>query len=147
MSYKGLVYMTAPTIPYKHCFTTRWGGVSTECLESLNLGENRGDSEENVRENYRRLLEALELSTILTVTMSPTCRALTLVYRSVRSPASAHSDPCRSGAEAIAGIGALGAGTAPAAGSGATRVAPPAHPVAIVAPSSARKQPTRTFWR
>lgn len=61
MSYKGLVYMTAPTIPFTHCFTTRWGGVSTGHLDSLNLGENRGDSEENVRENYRRVFEALGL--------------------------------------------------------------------------------------
>lgn len=61
ISYKGIVYMTAPTIPFKHCFTTRWGGVSEEHLASLNLGENRGDKEENVRENYRRILEALGL--------------------------------------------------------------------------------------
>ncbi len=61
LSYKELMYMTAPTIPYTHCFTTRWGGVSTGHLESLNMGENRGDDEENVRENYRRVLEALEL--------------------------------------------------------------------------------------
>lgn len=61
MSYNGLVYMTAPAIPYTHCFTTRWGGVSTEHLDSLNLGENRGDSEKNVRENYRRVLAALDL--------------------------------------------------------------------------------------
>lgn len=59
MSYKGLVYMTAPTIPFEHCFTTRWGGVSEGYLDSLNLGENRGDKEENVRENYRIVLEAL----------------------------------------------------------------------------------------
>lgn len=61
ISYKELMYMKAPTIPYTHCFTTRWGGVSEGHLESLNLGENRGDSEENVRENYRRLLEAVSL--------------------------------------------------------------------------------------
>lgn len=59
MSYNGLCFMTAPTIPFKHGFTTRWGGVSEEYLDSLNLGENRGDKEENVRENYRRVLEAL----------------------------------------------------------------------------------------
>lgn len=53
--------MKAPTIPFTHCFTTRWGGVSEGILESLNLGENRGDSKENVIENYRRLLEALGL--------------------------------------------------------------------------------------
>jgi len=61
MSYKELMYMRAPSIPYTHCFTTRWGGVSEGYLDSLNLGENRGDSEENVRENYRRLLEAMGL--------------------------------------------------------------------------------------
>jgi len=61
MSYQGLAYMTAPTIPFIHGFTTRWGGVSTGRLDSLNLGENRGDSEENVRENYRRMLQALGL--------------------------------------------------------------------------------------
>ena len=59
MSYKGVVFMTAPTIPFPHCFTTRWGGVSTGYLDSLNLGEHRGDLEENVRENYRRVFEAL----------------------------------------------------------------------------------------
>lgn len=59
LSYKGVVYMTAPTIPVRHGFSTRWGGVSQGSLESLNLGENRGDAEENVRENYRRFLEAV----------------------------------------------------------------------------------------
>jgi YfiH family protein len=53
--------MTAPAIPFPHAFTTRWGGVSTGALDSLNLGENRGDSEENVRENYRRVFGALGL--------------------------------------------------------------------------------------
>ena len=61
LSYHELVYMTAPTIPFSHAFTTRWGGVSEGRLDSLNLGENRGDSEENVQENYRRLFEALGL--------------------------------------------------------------------------------------
>ena len=61
ISYKELMFMRAPTIPYTHGFTTRWGGVSSGYLDSLNLGENRGDDPENVRENYRRLLEALAL--------------------------------------------------------------------------------------
>lgn len=61
LSYKELMYTTAPTISYTHGFSSRWGGVSEGYLESLNLGENRGDSEENVRENYRRFLEALGL--------------------------------------------------------------------------------------
>ena len=59
----GVVYMTAPNIPVKHCFTTRLGGVSTGFLSSLNLGENRGDDPENVIENYRRLGEATGIRT------------------------------------------------------------------------------------
>lgn len=59
----GVVYMTAPNITAKHCFTTRYGGVSTGYLSSLNLGENRGDAPENVVENYRRLGEATGIRT------------------------------------------------------------------------------------
>ena len=51
----GVVFMTAPVIKARHAFTTRLGGVSEGYLASLNLGENRGDDPENVRENYRRL--------------------------------------------------------------------------------------------
>lgn len=42
-----------------HAFTTRYGGVSTEVFNSLNLGLGRGDDPERVRENYRRVCEAL----------------------------------------------------------------------------------------
>ena len=55
----GVVTMTAPTIPLRHAFTTRYGGVSRDHLASLNLGEHRGDDPENVAENYRRLAEAV----------------------------------------------------------------------------------------
>lgn len=55
----GVAYMTAPVISARHGFTTRRGGVSSGYLESLNLGENRGDAPEAVAENYRRLAEAL----------------------------------------------------------------------------------------
>lgn len=58
----GLVFMTAPNIGTKHAFTTRYGGVSRGALESLNLGENRGDEAENVRENYRRVCAAAGLN-------------------------------------------------------------------------------------
>ena len=54
-----LEYLTAQGIGAKHCFTTRLGGVSTGVLESLNLGNYRGDPPETVAENYRRLGEAL----------------------------------------------------------------------------------------
>ena len=39
----------------RHGCTTRLGGVSKGCLESLNLGLSRGDQEENVRENFHRV--------------------------------------------------------------------------------------------
>lgn len=50
-------YLTSDVIAgdVVHCFTTRRGGVSTGCLESLNLGVHRGDDWNNVYENYRRL--------------------------------------------------------------------------------------------
>ena len=50
----GLVYMRSTVIPLKHAFTTRYGGVSTGHLESLNLISNHGDEPENIRENFRR---------------------------------------------------------------------------------------------
>lgn len=55
----GLPLMAADIIPCPHGFTTRLGGVSAGVFESLNLGENRGDEPAAVRENYRRLKEAL----------------------------------------------------------------------------------------
>lgn len=54
-----LTYLTAEGITVPHCFTTRQGGVSEGYLASLNLGNHRGDSPENVAENYRRLGRAL----------------------------------------------------------------------------------------
>ncbi len=44
-----------------HGFSTRSGGVSQGALKSLNLGFNRGDKEENVLENYKRISKALEV--------------------------------------------------------------------------------------
>lgn len=51
----GLVYMTSSVLSARHAFTTRFGGVSAGIFESLNLGSNRGDDPEAVRENYRRV--------------------------------------------------------------------------------------------
>ena len=45
------VLYTCDRLPVRHAFTTKFGGVSTGHCESLNLGFNRGDTEENVREN------------------------------------------------------------------------------------------------
>ena len=50
-----LVYMTSSVIKARHAFTTRYGGVSEGIFSSLNLGSNRGDDPERVRENYRRV--------------------------------------------------------------------------------------------
>lgn len=52
-------YLTAPGISVPHCFTTRYGGVSTGSLASMNIGVSRGDDPENVLENYRRLGQAV----------------------------------------------------------------------------------------
>lgn len=42
-----------------HAFTTRYGGVSADVFDSLNLGLNRGDDPRRVRENYRLVCEAI----------------------------------------------------------------------------------------
>lgn len=42
-----------------HCFTTRKGGVSEGCHESLNLGFSRGDKRENVDKNFDIICSAL----------------------------------------------------------------------------------------
>lgn len=57
-NHNGVLYYTAPTIQSPHAFSTRLGGVSEGHLASLNLSVRRGDSEEHVRENWRRLGEA-----------------------------------------------------------------------------------------
>lgn len=54
-----LEYLIAEGITVPHGFTTRLGGVSTGTLSSLNIGQNRGDSAENVAQNYRILGRAL----------------------------------------------------------------------------------------
>ena len=51
----GLIYMRSSLIGAKHAFTTRYGGVSGGIFSSLNLGSNRGDDPEAVRENFRRV--------------------------------------------------------------------------------------------
>ena len=52
-------YLVAEGITVPHAFTTRFGGVSSGDCKGLNLGANRGDSPENVAENYARLAEAV----------------------------------------------------------------------------------------
>ena len=54
-----LEYLQADGITVPHCFTTRLGGVSTGFLASMNLGVSRGETLENVGENYAVLGRAL----------------------------------------------------------------------------------------
>ena len=55
-----LEYLTADALEGSiHCFSTRHGGVSGGVYASLNLGLHRGDEAANVRENYRRLGQAV----------------------------------------------------------------------------------------
>lgn len=54
-----LEYLTADGISVPHCFTTRFGGVSTAHLSSLNIGMHRGDDPENVAKNHEILANAL----------------------------------------------------------------------------------------
>lgn len=57
------VFMTSTLLRSRHMFTTRYGGVSEGVYESWNLGENRGDDIENVRENIRRAAELMGTDT------------------------------------------------------------------------------------
>lgn len=43
----------------RHGFSTRLGGVSEGCFSSLNLSFSRGDEQEAVRENFRRIAGAI----------------------------------------------------------------------------------------
>lgn len=51
--------MLAKTGIVRHGFSTRLGGVSKGCYESMNLSFTRGDEEADVRENFRRIAAAI----------------------------------------------------------------------------------------
>lgn len=63
---KGVTYLTYPRLDefesFVHCFSTRLGGVSEGIFHSMNLSFTRGDREEDVQENYRRLADAAGFS-------------------------------------------------------------------------------------
>lgn len=44
-----------------HCYTTKKGGVSNGVFASLNMGFNRGDSYDNVLENYKIVCQAMDI--------------------------------------------------------------------------------------
>ena len=54
-----LEYLASEGISVPHCFTTRFGGVSSGELDSLNIGIHRGDQWENVLRNHEILGETL----------------------------------------------------------------------------------------
>ena len=55
-----LTFDVLDNIPFvKHCFSTRMGGVSTGEFRSMNMSFGRGDDNECVTENYRRLCAAV----------------------------------------------------------------------------------------
>ena len=54
-----LEYLTAEGITASHCFTTRFGGVSTGALSSMNIAIKLDETEENVAANFRILGNAL----------------------------------------------------------------------------------------
>lgn len=61
----GVYYLTYPmfeeTGMVKHAFSTRLGGVSKGVCSTMNLSFARGDREEDVRENFRRMEDVLEV--------------------------------------------------------------------------------------
>lgn len=63
---EGVVWLTFSALEripgVRHGFSTRLGGVSEDHLSCMNLSFSRGDKEENVRENYRRIGRAMGFS-------------------------------------------------------------------------------------
>ena len=55
-----LEYLTALNLKIPHAFTTRFGGVSEGAFSTLNIVMHRGDSDENVAENFTVLASALD---------------------------------------------------------------------------------------
>ena len=60
----GVLYFTFSNLDqvsdiFVHAFSSRLGGVSTGDLATMNFSVNRGDTKENVKENYRRFAAAV----------------------------------------------------------------------------------------
>ena len=67
-----LEYLTAEGISVPHCFTTRFGGVSTGIFDSMNIAIKEGETEENVRQNIGILADALGFDSAYLVTTRQT---------------------------------------------------------------------------
>mgnify|MGYP001524717455 CR=1 FL=1 len=88
----GLIYDTSDVITAAgsgavHAFTTRHGGVSPAPYDSLNFADNKGDTSENLLENYRRLGEAVGFDASRAVG----CRLITLYDPTSRSIGAVHA--------------------------------------------------------
>lgn len=62
---KGVKYLTFDLLEkenVKYGFSTRIGGVSTGEFATLNFGFHRGDSEENVKKNFRIMADVLDMN-------------------------------------------------------------------------------------
>ena len=61
---KGVCFLTFPELSkysfINHAFSTKIGGVSSDEFSSMNLSFGRGDSDENVIENYYKICDACE---------------------------------------------------------------------------------------
>lgn len=77
---KKVPYVSFPALSkypeLRHGFSTRLMGVSKGIYSSMNLGLGRGDSEENVLENYRRICESMEIPVESLVFSKQTHKAL-----------------------------------------------------------------------
>ncbi len=62
---KGVTWLSFPALDetnlVKHAFSTRMGGVSKAPFDTMNFSFTRGDDPDDVRENYRRMANALEV--------------------------------------------------------------------------------------
>jgi len=56
-------FLTFPSLTeinfIRHGFSTRLGGVSKDCFETMNLGYSRGDNPKDVDENYNRICKSI----------------------------------------------------------------------------------------
>lgn len=78
------MYTVSPILSFTHAFTDRFGGVSEGIFASLNLGENLGDEEKSVRENYRRLFDALGIEKFVSANQVHSNTVLTVTEKDAR---------------------------------------------------------------
>ncbi len=66
VNHNGIVYYVIEAFEktglVKHCFTTRYGGVSQNEYESMNLRMNCDDKKENIIENYKRICNEINVN-------------------------------------------------------------------------------------